>query len=296
MLEVNNQWLCLLDYLVKYGNAVCPRGQPCREILCYRTKIPMVQPVVTIKERKLGRRFMAAEAWWILSGRNDLASIAPYSKEIHKFSNDGQRFDGAYGPKVVDQVRHAVYSLAMDRDTRQAVITMWRENPRPSLDVPCTISCQFLIRDGLLHCVDTMRSSDAWLGIVYDWFNFSMLSALILLELRLIDPKAFNDVELGTLTLVAGSQHLYERNLDDARRALDPSTMEEDDYAPLNLAEFRSPGGLVEHLGLLKDRRHTDSRWLRELIPVKETTNTSNTYAFEPGKPNAYVIEGKVDE
>ena len=266
MLSTNLAWLSLLNDLTSKGKEVSPRGQPCLEIIGYSTTIPMDSPVLTIVERKLGRRFMVAEAEWILSGRNDVASMAPYSREISKFSDDGQRFDGAYGVKIADQLRYVCDCLINDNDTRQAVMGIWRENPRPSKDVPCTIACQFFIRDRKLNCCDYMRSSDAWLGIPYDWFNFSMLSAYVLLELRRRDVT-FNDVELGTLQLTAGSQHLYTRNLCAAKAILEQRHVVP--CNPLNTHEFDSPQELVDHLRLLKDERWSPKKWLTDLIQDK---------------------------
>jgi thymidylate synthase len=67
------------------------------------------------------------------------------------------------------------------------------------------VSVQFLIRDGLLHVVDTMRSSDLWLGWPYDIFNFSMLARYVICHLK-------QKPELGVIVLQAGSAHLYEQN------------------------------------------------------------------------------------
>jgi thymidylate synthase len=273
MTDANSAWLRLLAKLLDSGDLVAPRGVPCLELLAHTTEVDMLRPVVTVADRKLGRRFLCAEAWWILSGRNDVASIAPYSKTIANFSDDGRRFDGAYGVKVVEQLRYACDCLVADNDTRQAVISVWRENPRPSKDVPCTLSYQFLIRrsdDGSrrrMHCVATMRSSDAWLGIVYDWFNISMLSAYILLTIRQ-RCRDLNDVGLGSLRLTAGSQHLYESNKDQAWAVLKNQPMTRaDKYSPLDVDEFRSPDNLLLHLEGLKDKKnYTGYGWLTDLI------------------------------
>jgi hypothetical protein len=140
-------------------------------------------------------------------------------------------FDGAYGPRVVDQLRYVVDCLWKDPMSRQAVMEVWRPNPRESLDIPCTLTLQWLIRDGKLHCIDSMRSSDAWLGWVYDVFSFSMLSSCILLmlserakkTLAVMSTESGNwdyykmvaDTGLGTLYLVTGSSHLYVHPKED---------------------------------------------------------------------------------
>lgn len=268
--SANSVWLDLLTKIRDNGSQVSPRGINCQEILQNTTIVDMKSPVVTVKRRKLGRRFLVAEAHWILSGKNDVASISPYSKEISKFSNDGRTFDGAYGPKIVDQLRYVCDTLVEDKDTRQAVISIWRENPRKSKDVPCTIACQFFIRERqgtfYLDCSDYMRSSDAWLGVVYDWFNFSMLSAYVLLSLRSRD-NFFWGVELGLLRLTAGSQHIYESNFQDAAGCLIDTSY--DEYEKFDVDEFASPEDLLDHLARLKDREKAKRSWLAELMPTE---------------------------
>lgn len=215
------EWLSLLDGLMRLGHEVSPRGMRIREKCAVQTMVDMRYPVIRVPARQLGWRFLAAEAWWILTGKEDVASIAPYSKEIVKFSDDGEYFFGAYGPMVEYQFDYVVAKLLEDPDSRQAVINIWRENPPVTKDVPCTLSLQFLVRDRKLHCVATMRSSDAWLGWVYDVFNFTMISAMVLLKLRSrigSHPagddwaRSFPTEGLGNLYLTMGSSHLYERN------------------------------------------------------------------------------------
>lgn len=203
-------WLALIAEVSLDGRVSHPRGMKIREIVNNSVQVDMCFPVVLTKHRKLSYEFMAAEAWWIISGRRDVESIGRHCKAIKNFSDDGETFFGAYGPKITRQIEYVVETLKRDRDSRQAVLTIWRENPPITKDVPCTVSVQWLIRDGLLHCIDTMRSNDVWLGFPYDVFNFSMLSWMILERLR----DAGIDVQLGTLFLNAGSHHMYEKNLE----------------------------------------------------------------------------------
>lgn len=235
--------------ILKSGQFSQPRGKPVCEIVGARIGFDMRFPLVTIPSREIGHRFYAAEAYWILSGRNDLQYFMDRNMPfIWQFSDDGVFYAGAYGPRVVEQLTYVCDALANDRDTRQAVIEVWRPNPRPSRDIPCTIAYQFLARDGKLHCVQYMRSSDAWLGYPYDAFNATMLTAYILLLMRRRDPGGAGKLELGTHTLMAGSFHLYKENWDRA------ATFVEDDrgveYAPFDPFAFTSPQDLLDYLDM----------------------------------------------
>lgn len=205
-------WIDLLWEIADSGSQVGPRGKGTLEILAKTTVVDMKMPVVTIPQRNLGYKFMAAEAHWILSGDNRVETIEPYSKQISSFSDDGVRFFGAYGPKVVDQLSYVVDCLIRDEASRQAVMTIWRERPGSTKDLPCTVALQFMIRDGKLNCHATMRSSDAWLGWVYDVFNFSMVAWTVLEQLRM--NEQYSNLQVGSLFLTAASQHLYDSDRD----------------------------------------------------------------------------------
>lgn len=231
------------------GTPHSPRGQRTLEILNFTSTIDMERPVVTIPGRKMGHKFQVAEALWILGGSNRADGIVPYSRAIKEFSDDGYRFQGAYGPMVGEQLRYVCETLFEDNATRQAIIVIWRANPRKSRDIPCTVSLQFLIRGDRIHCVANMRSSDLWLGWVYDVFNFTMITAWVTLRLREMGGL---HVKMGNLYLNAGSQHIYERNFDAVR-----NIFKQDDNTGINcsldISQFNDPSSLECHLYALRD-------------------------------------------
>lgn len=204
---MNRAWYAALANVYAFGQVVAPRGKPTREALHYTTTVDMRRPVLTLPARWLGYRFMAAEAYWILSGDNRVETIAPWSKRIAEFSDDGWTFFGAYGPKIHEQLDHVIRTLTEDPLSRQAVINIWRENPPPTKDVPCTVALSFMIRCGLLELSVFMRSSDLWLGLPYDCFNFSMLAHLVC---ACLNEANSTTLEPGSLRLTAASSHLYE--------------------------------------------------------------------------------------
>jgi thymidylate synthase len=125
------------------------------------------------------------------------------------FSDDGVKFFGAYGPKIVDQLPYVVKKLDSDLTSRQAGLTIWRENPPDTKDYPCTIAIFFRVLHGLLNVHVFMRSSDLWLGVPYDVFNFSMLGHYVCGHLNRLKADR-DDTMPGKLYLTAASSHLYE--------------------------------------------------------------------------------------
>lgn len=210
--NINVEWMWLIDQ-VKNGQQIYSRGLPARELVAYQTTTDMRNCVLTVAERKLDYEFMHAEAHWILSGSSLLSHHPRIRANLSKYSDDGNRMSGAYGPMFLEQVRYVVEALLKDSDTRQAVMTLWRQNPRDGRDIPCTVSLQWLVRDNKLHCIATMRSNDAWMGWPYDQFSFSMMSYYIALTLSIGWMKT---VLLGNLYTTVGSMHIYDRHLDRA--------------------------------------------------------------------------------
>lgn len=220
--HTNKEWLDLVRDTLTHGQPMSVRGVDTVERLGVTTRIVMRHPLVTVARRQLSHQFAAAEARWIASGDNSLAALLPYAPSYARYSDDGKTLSGAYGPKVVAQLDYVVDTLIRDTSSRQAVINIWRETPQPSKDIPCTLSVQWTVRNHELHCFDTMRSSDVWLGWPYDVFSFSMLSHLVAIRLRNAGVRVDR---VGQLTLTAASSHLYDRDVIKARNALiDPQS------------------------------------------------------------------------
>lgn len=251
--DANAALASILDNVMQNGVVSSPRGKPVRELIGTATTFDMRYPLVTLSARKLGYRFAPAEAAWIISGDNRLETIKRYSPFIWEFSDDGFFYSGAYGPRVIDQLTYVCDVLSDDHDTRQAVIEVWRPNPRPGRDIPCTLSYQFIARGGRLHCIQSMRSSDAWLGYPYDVFNAAMLTGYIILLLRDRKARGRSPLEVGSHTMFVGSQHIYEPQWEAAKACVDSESVDFT-HRPFNPQEFNSPQQLVDHLWKLAAR------------------------------------------
>ena len=208
--SANHAWLQHANLIALHGDQVAARTMQTLELQHQTLICDMRRPVVTCAERKLSYRFMVAEAFWILSGDDSVAGIAPFNKKILDYSDDGISFFGAYGPRIQEQLQHCVHKLLADAGTRQAVITTWRPNPPETKDVPCTVAFCFQLRHGRLDLSVFMRSSDAWLGVPYDIFNFSMLAHLVCAR---YNGHRAKPISPGLLRLTMASAHLYERDV-----------------------------------------------------------------------------------
>lgn len=95
-------------------------------------------------------------------------------------------------------------------------------------DVACASSLQFLLRNGRLDALLHMRSNDAFWGLPYDVFLFTMLQELLAAELGL---------ELGVYYHSVGSLHLYAKHIQKARRVVEDTTWRDLEMFPLSHAD-----------------------------------------------------------
>lgn len=185
-------------------------GEICGEVINAITEIKdPTKNILTSDIRKLSMRYAVGELLWYLSGNNSLEAIQKYTKNWDRMSDDGKTVNSNYGYCIknkfdFDQWEYVKNLLKKDPNTRQAVIHIKTADNKESKDVNCTVCLQFLIRCDKLYLTVYMRSNDIWLGFPYDVFQFTCMQILLSMELG---------VGLGTYTHVAGSLHLYKRDL-----------------------------------------------------------------------------------
>jgi len=162
--------------------------------------------------RKLPMRYAIGEMLWYLSGNRELKEIQKYTKGWDRMSDDGIYVNSNYGWCIkrkygFDQWEWCKKELIKNHNSRRAIIHIKEPSDKESKDVNCTCTLQFFIRDKKLYMTTCMRSNDIWMGFPYDVFQFTNMQVLMSMELG---------VKLGTYTHIAGSLHLYERDVNNA--------------------------------------------------------------------------------
>lgn len=221
MLTYKNFTDCYIDLLkLVYENPdfeAAPRMQKIKEKLGVTFKITNPRDrVPTVFGRDFSTPYMVAELLWYLSGNNKTEWISRYSAFWKNISDDGETANSAYGArlffenqKIADgrfvQKDYVINELRKDRDSRRAVmhIRVPSDSLDAKLDMPCTLTLQFFIRDEKLHMVTSMRSSDLIFGIAYDIPAFTIFQELIANELG---------VDVGDYIHTSNSLHIYERH------------------------------------------------------------------------------------
>lgn len=130
----------------------------------------------------------------------------------NNFLEGGKKFSYQYAERLWtnDQFEHVIDTLKNDAGTRQAVLSVW--NPSIDMDgsktggvsrIPCSLFYQFLIRNGRLHCIYSMRSNDFLQHCCIDLYCASGLMEYVVKRLKGVYPE----LKVGSLTYMAGSLH-----------------------------------------------------------------------------------------
>lgn len=175
---------------------------------------------VSISSRKSNPFATLAETMWVMSGRNDMTFLQHYLPRAKEFSDDGNTWRAAYGPRLrnwhgyVDQVKSVIDKLSKDPSTRQAVIAIWdpaEDNDIVSKDFPCNNLITFQMRDRILYMSVAIRSQDIIWGSMINMFEWSVLQELVASSVG---------ATVGPATYTIGSLHMYDRHQNMAEKIL----------------------------------------------------------------------------
>ena len=205
----NHLYYDLVQDIREMGLPRNPRGQACKELRPGGFEIQFsADAIYGGRSRKLNMAFLALETLSYIAGWGDKRHadlLCAVNSNMRTWVNEETgAFDGAYGPRIVQQLPRVVEQLARDPDCRQAVIAIWDPAVQTSgtKDIPCTVSLQFFQTwKSQLGALVNMRSNDINWGVPYDVAAFCSIQCLI------ADCLGWTP---GRYTHVDGSLHLYE--------------------------------------------------------------------------------------
>lgn len=258
--------------VVDWGEARAPRGLQTLDL--GHTIIRVDSPYDALPlgvGRSLNPAIGAGEAVQLIAGRPDHGLMPRISANFKRYAEPSGQFHGAYGSRVMGQVGAVVKKIKKDRDTRQAVVTLWDpvlDNVPDRLDYPCTIALNFALVDDKLELRTLMRSNDVWLGLPYDIFQFT--------QLQLTVARAL-DVVAGRYTHETWSLHIYGEHVGLVTQLTPPTG---DGHLLPN--GFGHDGDTWEHIrwrareilyggALVRDRTESENWYVRELQPYART-------------------------
>lgn len=227
-------WLTMFRETMQIGIETSPRGQRIRELEDYKIVIDPMYPFMNFKHRNLKIDYFKKEMLWKLSGDPFNESIKLHAKMWDSVQNNDGSFNSNYGQYWFGEQMGlfvAFNELVKDEYSRRAVIPMLSAShigPQVK-DTVCTESVGFRIRNGQLNMSIHMRSSDQIFGLGTDIPTFAFLQRLLLGMLASVYPT----LQMGDMTIVAMSSHIYERHFNMVESILQDPAVAECSVMPL---------------------------------------------------------------
>lgn len=216
--STDRKYVQLLADIVTRGCSYVSTNGDVIELLGNCTQWYMGQPLVSVKERKLNYKFAHQKAYAAITGSSLLEDHDAISG-FDRYSDEGLFLRGAYGPAFVDNISYLVEKLYYEENTRHATCAIWRNSPRSSRDIPSLVSLSWCFRYGKLDCHAFMRSSDAFLGLPYDLYTISCMSAYLLSCIQEISISPTHHI-LGKLYLYTVTQHVYTKDMEKVKELI----------------------------------------------------------------------------
>jgi thymidylate synthase len=171
------------------------------------------------------------------------------------------------------QWQYVLDELAADNDSRRAVMHI--RSPLDSryakLDVPCTLTLQFFLRDDKVVLNVSMRSSDLWLGIANDIPAFTLFQELMAFELS---KKLGRRIGLGEYVHTSNSLHIYERNFSAVENVL-AAHPRHVSLATIPMPAFTTPPPIIELMNFESALYQPDVQFQKLLDELHDTFETS---------------------
>ena len=234
--NINDAQLYLVRQLMEAGHPIETRGFKTLELSpVFFSVINPRKRITTLNGRNWNFAAALGELSWHLATSNEVDFIANYLSGWKNYSEDTKRITGScYGKRIFEADKDGeskwtsiIDLLQSDIHSRRAVISLLDPEVyvnRSTPDISCTVSLQFLVRDGKIDLIVNMRSNDIIWGLPYDFFFFSYLQELMSFELNM---------PIGTYYHLAGSMHIYERHYEMAKKIISDNTVFNDLLMPV---------------------------------------------------------------
>ena len=161
--------------------------------------------------------FALAEIVWIIRGRRDLEFLKFWNRNLSRYVGPGPQLHGSYGHRLrghlgTDQLKRAYDSLRHEPDTRQVVLQIWdsavdlpaADGSPADQDIPCNVASLLKVRDGKLEWTQIIRSNDVFLGVPYNFVQFTFLQEIV---------AGWLGIECGSYNQISDSLHVYEKDM-----------------------------------------------------------------------------------
>lgn len=240
-------YLDLLKDVMENGQDTIDRtGVGTRSIIGAMLKYDLSKGFPAPTTKALAMKAMVAELIWMMSGSCDERRLAEIQyekpreeiigkKTIWTANADAQGVElglenndlvkdlgSSYGKmfrnietsdgESIDQIKNLIENIKTNPYSRRNIINLWHVPEIPSFALPpCHVMSAWSVRDGKLNCTYFMRSTDLFLGLIFDNCFYSMLIHVL---------ARITGLEPGQLCYMGNDCHIYNNHFEQVKEQL----------------------------------------------------------------------------
>ncbi len=212
---VGETWLKILNNVYNYGKITKMKSTDStqvRECINFVAVVEDEDPDIPKMEP-----YFRFERSYLKSYYDEICTDKIPEGTIYTYGSRLRAWEGNHGEKI-DQIADMIEYLKKDTYRKSAVAQTWivedeltRRYLNKDKNSPCILLVQPNVQDGILHFTTYIRSSDA--------FRAWPLNAFGLRKLQKIVSEGLG-VDMGSLTLIGCSTHIYQDNWEDTKELL----------------------------------------------------------------------------
>jgi len=140
--------------------------------------------------------------------------VATYGEELwngHEPEDLSYRYGHLMRVTYGDQVEALIVAIAHKPETYRTIISLWGQDSITMEHPPCLITVHPRIRNGVLDMMAYIRTNDMFNGWPMNVGGLRYWQERFAHEL--LSRKVVDSLELGDLTVISGSAHIYDRDI-----------------------------------------------------------------------------------
>lgn len=218
------QYLDFLEHIMKNGVQREDRtGVGTISIFGYQMRFNLQAGFPAVTTKKLHFRSIIHELLWFLSGDTNVKYLEDNGVSIwNEWSDENGDLGPIYGKqwvaweaadgRVINQIADVIEEIKRNPYSRRLIVSAWNVGELKEMALmPCHALFQFYVSEGKLSCQLFQRSSDSFIGQVYNVASYSILTHMV---------AAQCDLEVGDFIWTGGDCHIYLNHIEQVKLQL----------------------------------------------------------------------------
>jgi len=218
------QYLDFLDHIMKNGVRREDRtGTGTIGVFGYQMRFDLQQGFPAVTTKKLHLRSIIHELLWFLNGDTNIKYLNANGVSIwNEWANENGDLGPVYGKqwvsweakdgRVINQIADVIQEIKRNPYSRRLIVSAWNVGELKDMALlPCHVMFQFYVSEGRLSCQLFQRSSDSFIGQVYNVASYAILTHMIAQQC---------DLEIGDFVWTGGDCHIYLNHLEQVKLQL----------------------------------------------------------------------------